>query len=299
MADRTIRLSDGRTLGYAEYGDPSGRPVIYWHGGLSCALDVAFADDWCRENGVRILAPDRPGIRASSPLPGYGLVNTASDVVSLADRLEIGRFALAGWSAGGPHAIASASRLGDRVTAVATIGSTAPRHEADLGLRFDRAMFATVRHAPGLSRLLVRIARRTSDASKEAQTREAVRSQADRRVIDSLPPGTLASWMNGATSAGPRGILDDYMVTGSDWAPIARTVPASAPVHLFQGAEDHLVPPAHAEALARLIPGARLHLIPSAGHFLLFEHLAEVMATLGPGGDAGPGSVDREPGPDV
>lgn len=283
MADRTLRLPDGRTLGYAEYGDPSGDPLIYYHGGLSCALDIAFADEWCVKNGIRILAPDRPGIRASSPHPGYELEQTAADTAALADRLGIDGFAVAGWSAGGPHAIACASRLADRVTAAATVGCVAPREAARLGLKFDRTMFATVRRAPPLARRLVRMAGRIPASTKELQTRRALRSQADRRVFDSLPAGTVASWMEGATRAGPRGVLDDYLATGSDWGALARSLPDSVPVHLFHGGEDHLVPPIHSRALKSLIPGAQLHPIPEAGHFLLFEHLGEVASALGLG----------------
>jgi len=283
MADRTIELPDGRTLGYAEYGDPAGDPLIYHHGGLSCGRDFSFADEWCREHGVRAVAPDRPGIRESSPHPGYGLEQTATDVAALADRLEIDRFALAGWSAGGPHAIASASRLGDRVTAVATVGGIAPRDAADLGLRFDRLMFATVRRAPALSRRIIGAARRTPAATLQSQVRRAVRSQADRRVLDSLPDGTVPGWMQGALGSGPQGVLDDYLATGSDWAELARSMPGSVEVYLFHGGEDHLVPPIHSIALASLIPGANLRPIPTAGHFLFFTHLEEVTASLGLG----------------
>lgn len=288
MADRTIELPDGRTLGFAEYGDPSGDPLIYHHGGMSCGRDFSFADEWCRKHGVRAVAPDRPGIRASSPHPGYRLEQTASDVAALADRLGIERFALAGWSAGGPHAIATASRLGDRVTGVATVGGVAPREVADLGLRFDRLMFGTVRRAPALSRRIIGLARRTPASTLQSQVRRAVRSEADRRVLDSLPDGTVPGWIHGALGSGPRGVLDDYLATGSDWAYLARSMPDSVDVYLFHGGEDHLVPPVHSRALETLIPGAQLHPIPEAGHFLLFAHLAEVMATLGLGPGAGP-----------
>ncbi len=287
MADRTIELADGRTLGYAEYGDPAGEPLIYHHGGLSCALDVSFADEWCARNGVRILAPDRPGIRASSPNPGYRLEQTAEDTAALTDRLGIERFAVAGWSAGGPHAIATASRLGDRVTAVATVGGIAPREAADLGLRFDRLMFATVRRAPALSRRIIRAASRTPASTLQSQVRRAVRSQADRRVLDSLPDGTVPGWMQGALGSGPQGVLDDYLATGSDWANLARSMPGSVNVFLFHGGEDHLVPPVHSIALAALIPGAKLRPVPTAGHFLFFTHLEEVMASLGLGPNVG------------
>lgn len=279
--DRTLNAPDGRTLGYADYGDPSGDVLIYHHGGLSCALDIAFANDWCRNNGIRILAPDRPGIRESSPRPGYGLEQSAEDTAALADQLEVERFALAGWSGGGPHAVAGATFLADRVTATATVGSPAPRGESDPGLSVDRFLSPATRYAPGLTRLMISLAARTPGSIREAQTRRSVQSEADRRVIDSLPAGTIASWMDGATGQGPRGVFDDYLATAADWSETARSTPG--PVHIFHGTQDHVVPPSQAERLATLIPGGELLLTEGAGHFMLHEHLPEIARALGLG----------------
>ena len=160
----------------AEYGDPAGTALIYHHGGMSCALDISFADRWCRERGIRVLAPDRPGIRDSSPLPGYDLTRTAADSAELADRLEIGRFAVAGWSAGGAHAVACAAMLGNRVTATATIGCPAPSDGPRLGLPFDRILYPASRKRPGLARFLIAFAGAAPARLRESQTRKALRS---------------------------------------------------------------------------------------------------------------------------
>ena len=65
--DRVMRLSDGRTLGYSDLGDPAGFPVVYCHGGLSSRVDAGSADSPARAAGIRLLAPDRPGIGLSTP----------------------------------------------------------------------------------------------------------------------------------------------------------------------------------------------------------------------------------------
>ena len=248
---------------------------------MSCALDIAFADGWCGQNGIRLIAPDRPGIRNSSPHPGYGLADTAADTAALADRLGVERFAVSGWSAGGPHAIACAAMLGERIDAVATVGSTAPRSEAKPGLAVDRFLYPTARRAKPAARAFIAAASRMSPKTRERRTRRAVRCEADRRIIDSLPAGTISSWMDGTTSQGPRGVLDDYLSTGYNWSATARGT--SRRVHLFQGSEDHLVPPVHAERLAALLPDAEVRLIEGSGHFLLYEHLAQVVSALGLG----------------
>ena len=92
--DRQIRLSDGRRLGYSEYGDPHGRPVLFFHGfGTSrviCPPDDALA----RSVGARLIAVDRPGIGLSDPLPGRRLLDWPADVAQLANQLQLDRFAI-------------------------------------------------------------------------------------------------------------------------------------------------------------------------------------------------------------
>ena len=100
----TVTLPDGRDLAYEEYGDPAGFPVLSFHGGLSSRLDAAPADAAARDGGVRLVAPDRPGMGLSTFQPGRRLVDWPADVTSLADALGLERFAVMGWSAGGPYA---------------------------------------------------------------------------------------------------------------------------------------------------------------------------------------------------
>src|SRR3954470_18526977 len=102
--DRTIRLRDGRTLGYAEYGAPDGMPVIYAHGGLSCRLDVETGASSARESGIRLISVDRPGIGLSGPKPGRVVADWATDIAELTDQLGICAFAAIGWSMGGQYA---------------------------------------------------------------------------------------------------------------------------------------------------------------------------------------------------
>ncbi len=274
-----VTLADGRTLGFETYGDPAGRPLVFHHGGLSCALDAACLDAPCAERGVRLLAVDRPGIRASSRRRGYGVRDLAADVGELADALGLDDLAVAGWSAGGPHALACGAVLGDRVTGVATAGAPAPSASGDLGLAVDRLLTPMTRHAPALAALAVRVSALAPDRLKEAQTRRSVGCAADRAVLDGLQPGTLASWFAGAQRQGPWGVLDDYAATGADWGPMLAAI--RAPVHVFHGTEDRLVPAAHATALAARIDDAAIHLLDGRGHFLLHTDAAAVLAALG------------------
>src|SRR4051794_21573686 len=122
----TIRLGDGRVLGYAEYGDPTGRPVMLCHGFGDSRLTRNPDDALTAALGVRLIILDGPGIGLSDFKPARSILDVVDDIVLLADELDLGRFALFGWSGGGPHALACAYRFPDRVTTVGVACGFAP-----------------------------------------------------------------------------------------------------------------------------------------------------------------------------
>src|SRR5690242_9051910 len=144
---------DGRRLAYAEHGDPSGQPVLMFHGSPGSRVqshpDVSIA----RELGLRVLTVDRPGYGLSDRHPGRALLDWPADVEALADALGLGRFPIIGVSGGGPHAAACAFRLPHRVTRLALASSAGPFDVPELiswVKLADRMMFPLARRAPGL-----------------------------------------------------------------------------------------------------------------------------------------------------
>ena len=123
---KPLYWKDGRRLEWSEFGASDGRPVIAFHGTPSSRLDFAPTDGVARRLGVRVIAPDRPGHGGSSPVRGRTLAGGAADIVELADHLGLDRFAVLGFSGGGPHAFACASQLGDRVSAVVGASAAGP-----------------------------------------------------------------------------------------------------------------------------------------------------------------------------
>jgi pimeloyl-ACP methyl ester carboxylesterase len=107
-ADRTLRLGDGRRLGYAERGDPGGRPLLYFHGWPGARVEARLADEPAKAAGVRLVALDRPGMGFSDFQRGRTFVDWSADVVEVADALQLDRFAVLGISGGGPYAAACA-----------------------------------------------------------------------------------------------------------------------------------------------------------------------------------------------
>ena len=128
--DGRIRLADGRRLGYAEYGDPEGKPLFYCHGFPASRLEAALLDPSARKAGVRVVAADRPGCGLSDFQPDRRIGDWPGDVVELAGALGIDRFAVVGVSGGGPYALACARKIPQRLTAAAVVCGLGPVGEA-------------------------------------------------------------------------------------------------------------------------------------------------------------------------
>ena len=269
-----LTLTDGRRLAWTTYGDPDGTPLIWNHGGLSCRLDAARAGGPAAEVGVQVIAPDRPGIGWSDRDQGRTVAGWAEDVVELADHLGLDRFAALGWSAGGPHALSCAAAMPDRVTRVATCGGMAPiRNRADrrqLGLAVDRLLLPLSRRAPWMAQRLVALAsgRRGPERAKRQMLR--VLCATDRAVLADWPAEDVIGWEGDRVAAfanGAAGTVDDYRAVGRpDWGFALADV--SQHVDCWQGADDELVPRAHAERLTGSLPDAELRVVEGSGHFL-------------------------------
>jgi pimeloyl-ACP methyl ester carboxylesterase len=124
-----IRLNDGRALAYAEWGQPGGRPVFFLQGTPGGRLTQWWDDEGLADSGIHLVTADRPGIGRSDAKPNRSVADWAADLEELAQHLGWNRFAVVGFSSGGPFALASAARLPDRVTAV---GLASPLGRADV-----------------------------------------------------------------------------------------------------------------------------------------------------------------------
>lgn len=108
-------LVDGRRVGVWRFGRIGGWPLVWCHGGLSCGLEARYLDEAGRECGADIIATDRPGIGRSATWTMAAIAEWPQTVAQVVDTLHIGEFAVAGWSAGGPHALACAAIMPTRV----------------------------------------------------------------------------------------------------------------------------------------------------------------------------------------
>ena len=273
MTDKTIRLPDGRHLGYAEYGDPQGMPLLFFHGTPGSRLRLSHIDPLARDVGVRVVAPERPGLGLSDFQPKRTLLDWARDVEVLADRLHLGRFATMGISSGGAYVAATAYKLPDRVTKAALISAGGPPTlpDATRGMRFtDRLGVVLARSGPWAVSLMMRnIARGTNNP-------ERFRKQ----FMSRLPPVDVATlqrdevWnqrladFREAFRHGTRGASWDLVLVARPWG--FRLEEIQIPTSLWHGEVDTTIPIALAHAVARAIPNCQATFVPGEGHLSLF-----------------------------
>ncbi|MCU0269325.1 MAG: alpha/beta hydrolase [Acidimicrobiales bacterium] len=278
-----IRLPDGRSLGYATFGDPDGWPVICNHGGLVCRDDVAPAADAARELGLCLVSPDRPGVGLSGRRPRRSLLDWPEDVAVLLETLGIERFATFGWSLGGPYALALARSLGERVTAVVVVAGTVPLDDPDAFEelnRMDRRLCRLSRKHPSEARAVFQA---TRELALRSPKRFAKASARELCAADADVVRAGAEWYAAAVAEGlrhPRGVVDEYRVMAAPWGFAPEEVVAA--VQLVQGADDTLVPPVWSQRLADRLPTADLTVVDGAGHFVAYGRWRDVLAPLVP-----------------
>lgn len=278
-----LLLPDGRSLAYAEYGDPDGVPVVAFHGTPGSRLQLVGANDEASAAGVRLIVPDRPGYGHSSYHRGRRLGDWAGDVAHLADHLGLDRFAVVGVSGGGPHALACAAGLGDRVTRVALVSPAGPSSAPALRSGLSRRQLGVLRLRHLLVPLLLPVIRLLLAAYRlapRAALALARRLMPERdaeiltwpRVRDRLV--AQAAVRPSPTQA--RAAVQDLLLFSSPWGLALDRV--TQPVDVWHGDADTTVPVEHGRHLAEVLPHATLHELPGEGHLLVEERVPEVLA---------------------
>ncbi|MEP7214844.1 MAG: alpha/beta hydrolase [Anaerolineaceae bacterium] len=265
--DRVLKLPDGRLLGYAEFGDPAGEALFFFHESPGSRFSGAFLDAAAKERGLRVIALERPGFGLSDFQAGRTIADWPADVREASRHLGLEQFALLGYGAGAAYALACASALNEQVTAAGVVSSAGLPHSGTRStLRSNlTASFTSLvaRRAPAL--FIRRLAR---DASP-----------ADRAILSD--PAQKAALLRSAREAfrhGSRGVVDDAALMERPWG--IDFVAISKNVKLWHGEEDHTVPVAEARALAATIPGCAGSYMPGAGHLWLLDHGGVVLDGL-------------------
>ena len=256
MSTQVLTLPDGRRLAYAEYGDPSGRPTLYFHGLPGSRLEAALAHASALQAGVRLIAVDRPGIGGSDRKPGRCLLDWPADVLHLAAHLGLARFAVIGVSGGGPYAAVCAHSISERLDAVGIVSGVAPFDGKSLFqgmLWFNQVILRFAQRAPWLvtwglraavvlrwfPRFAVGLLARTLDtADRDVLARDEIRETFARSLVESLRQGT-------------GGHVDELLILARPWG---FRLEEPADVHLWHGGRDRVVPASHGRSLCEALP---------------------------------------------
>jgi pimeloyl-ACP methyl ester carboxylesterase len=289
MVELTVTVPDGRDLEVLVTGPSDGLPMVFQHstpGGVAAYQPMVSA---AAQRGLRTVLYARPGYGGSTVQPGRTVAAAASDVAAILDRLGARHFVTVGWSGGGPHALACARLLAGRCLAAASLAGFAPYSASGLdwfaGMAEDNVGEYTAALA-GCDRLEEAI------APVGPVLREVTPDQVPEVLADLASPvdadamrGEVAEYFATMFRSGLRdglaGWRDDDLALVSDWG-FLFTVPGdAAPIALWHGDRDRMVPFAHGEWLARHIPGARTHLVAGAGHLTfpfgpVFDDLLEL-----------------------
>jgi pimeloyl-ACP methyl ester carboxylesterase len=285
---RTVAAADGRTLTVREGGAPDGVPVFTLHGtpGSGMLLTPELKD--ANERGFRLIGYDRPGFGGSTRHAGRVVADCAADIAAIADALGIDRFCLYGVSGGGPHALAAAALLPDRIAAAAALASPAPYgaegldYYAGMGednVTGNEALLAgegPARELLGGMREMIMTA--TPEAFVEGIA--SLISPTDLAVVTVEGAAEVLEQARIGLADGLDGWLDDVTAFickpwGFDLGSIR------VPLLYWHGDEDRFVPPAHGAWLVERIPGVEARFTPDDGHITLVERrLPDVHAWL-------------------
>ena len=280
-----VRLRDGRELAWYEFGDRDGVPCIYMAGTPESGLAGGAYDAAARQAGVRWISVDKPGYGHSDPKPGRSFTDWPDDVAELADHLGLDRFAVAGESGGGAHALAAANALPRRITVVALLAAMGPVDSDDrfAGMRPTNVLlFRLARLAPGLLRIgslimwgIVLVGQRFPAVQ---QRLDAAAPEVDQRATED-PDYTLRRHaVSDAYRRGARAAADELALFARPWG--FRLADIATPVHMWHGTADVNVPIQIAVEMSKQFPDVASHIGEDAAHLVGFQRRTEVMQVV-------------------
>jgi pimeloyl-ACP methyl ester carboxylesterase len=275
---RSVTTLDGRTLTVREGGDPQGLPVLAISGTPGSSMLYGPHARDAAEQGIRLFSYDRPGYGGSTRLKGRMVADCAADIAAVCDALDIERLGVWGISGGGPHALAAAALLPDRVIAAAALASVAP-YDAE-GLDFLAGMgeqnvkeFGEIFEGEDVHRASMEKNREDLLSATPEQLVElwqTLLGPSDREVATGTLAAFLLDHIRAGIDQGGDGWIDDDIAFVTPWGFDLASI--RVPVQLWQGEQDMFVPFGHGVWLAAHVPGVDAQLTAEDGHLTLGEH---------------------------
>jgi pimeloyl-ACP methyl ester carboxylesterase len=266
-----VQLPDGRRLDLRVSGPAGGFPLVFHYGTPGAATPYRALERAAHARGLRLVTTSRPGYGDSTPQPGRSVVDVAADTAAVLAAIGADRCLIAGWSGGGPHALACGARVG-ATAAVLVIAGGAPYGAAGLdwmaGMGQDNiAEFsAALEGEDQLRSYLLDLREQLKDvtAADIVTSLETLFPDVDRAVLTGEFGEDLAANIREAVRTGVEGWLEDDIAFTRPWGFGLEEI--SVPVMIWQGSADLMVPFSHGQWLASQLPGASAHLEEGEGH---------------------------------
>jgi len=266
-----IQLPDGRHLAIRVSGEDADPPLVFHHGTPGAFLPSRALEQAAHRHGLRLLTTSRPGYGGSDRRPGRSVADVVADTSAALAAIGATTCLVAGWSGGGPHALACAARL-EGTSAAVVIAGIAP-YPADgldwmAGMGEDNVVEfgAALQGEPQLRAFLDEL-RPQLEAATVADILASMASllpAVDRAVVTDEFGEDLVAGFHEALRGGVDGWLDDDLAFTRPWGFELEEI--SIPVTLWQGSADLMVPFAHGQWLSSRVPGITAHLETGEGH---------------------------------
>ncbi len=289
-ATMQVPTSDGRELEVLVSGPEDGFPFVFHHGTPQGAVPCPFVEGPAAQRGLRTIAYSRPGYGRSTPrtdaLSTATVADDVADVSTILDHLGLGEFVTLGWSGGGPRALACAALLPDRCRAAATGVGVAPPDAEGLdwmgGMGAENvAEYTAVRQGPEALTAYLEVAGPGLFSVTTAGIIEelsGVLPPVDRAALTREVGDYLAASFRHAGLQGIVGWLGDDLTVSRQWGFEVGDI--TVPVSIWQGAEDLMVPQAHAVWLIEHVAGASAHLVEGEGHISMYAKISTILDEL-------------------
>lgn len=283
MKDRTsqiVSLRDGRQLSYAEYGDPTGSPLFYFHGMPGSRKECLADESFLNLQRIRLIVPDRPGYGLSDALANRRILDWPDDVTQLADSLGLEQFRVLGFSGGGSYALACAHQLQDRVAATGLLGCVAPMDAPGMRDAVSpafRGMYELAAKAPNeLEQQFAPLA--TAPEGVLLMIEEGA-SEPDKAVFaDSVFREKFVADFSESLRQGAKAVVWDLHLAALPWGFDLARIPQ--PVGLWHGTSDLNAGSAMGHYLAETLPQCHARFMENEGHYSLLNHMERILQEL-------------------
>lgn len=273
-----VPLADGRELSWCEFGHPRGRPLLYCHGLPGSRHEAAVVDESAHTCEIRLFCPERPGYGRTSAAGSRRLGDETDDIRALVRYLNLDHFDVLGFSGGGPHALAIAAAMPERLGRITLVSSWAPFNRTGLeGMAEDlqqlwslgQTDFAAFRDA--LTGAV--------DNAGGAWAMMTATADADRAALESEPARSLyGRALDESTRQGCTGMLEDAEALLQPWPFDPEQI--QTPVRLYHGDADPNAPVVMGRWLAEQLPRAEYHEWPGATHFAAFSRWPAILDSI-------------------